>query len=375
MLFEGSNEGSGELLVTLHKSDSTEIAEAPGVWLDLKNVAKMYMKAKAALPDGSDNIPAPYSHGTEQPAEPGLVSIPDPNGNPFPMETPWDETPQTIVFVHGWRMIYSESISWAETMYKRLWHRGFKGRFAFFRWPTFTGLPILARYNESEYRAWKCGTALKQFVASLPYHEAMNVCAHSMGNIVVSSGLKQGMQVNNYLLMQAAVPSGCYNINQPDHQPFVDHGVGDPNPDGASDLGYRGFLEGISGNLANFYNFQDDALEAWDINNTVFKPNRSITASQSYGYEPTNTEGRRCALIGPLAFRLVLDAHESMAFVASSRTITAGREETGGVVDSDHSLDAYDFGDEHSAQWNRRIQQLVPFYNRMLDEFGIPFLP
>ena len=260
-------------------------------------------------------------------------------------------------------------------MFKRLWHRGFKGRFAFFRWPTFAGSPLLARYNESEYRAWKCGIALKQFVASLPYQAAMNICAHSLGNIVVGSALKQGMQVNNYILMQAAVPSGCYNANQPSHRPFVDHAVGVPNPDSASDLGYRGFLESISGNLVNFYNFQDDALEAWDINNTVFKPNRSITAGQSYGYESRNTEGQRCMLFAPLTTRLVLDPHESMAFVASSRTIATGREQTVSAVDGNHSLDAYNFGDEHSAQWDRRIQQLVPFYNRMLDEFGIPFLP
>ena len=257
-------------------------------------------------------------------------------------------------------------------MYKRLWHRGFKGRFAFFRWPTFTGSPPLARYNESEYRAWKCGWALKQFVASLPYPNATNICAHSMGNIVVGSALKQGMTVNNYILMQAAVPSGCYNVKQTHHQPFVEDAQGDPSPDESSDLGYRGFLDNVSGNVVNFYNFNDDALEAWDINNTLYKPNRLITPTQSYGYEPNYEVGERCTLVSLLTARLVLDPHESMAFVASSRTIVAGREPTLGAIDSNVDLHAsFDFGNQHSAQWQWRIQRLKQFYDRLLTTYQI----
>jgi pimeloyl-ACP methyl ester carboxylesterase len=365
-LFEGVSEGTGQLVLTIHTADGKETGEAPGVWLALKDVKEMYLRGMA-LPE---DIPAPYDSTITQPSDPGIIYSPDSNGPPF--SQPQDEAQQTIVFVHGWRMPYEESVNWAETMYKRLWHRGFKGRFAFFRWPTFTGSPLFARYNESEYRAWKCGGALKQFVASLPYQNAMNICAHSMGNIVVSSALKQGMTVNNYILMQAAVPSGCYNVNQANHQPFVDNAEGDPSPDGASDLGYRGFLDNITGNLVDFYNFNDDALEAWDANNTLYKPNQLITATQSYGYEPSYQIGQRCTLVGLLTARLVLDPHESMAFVASSRTIVAGREQTAGAIDSNVDLDAnYQFGNLHSPQWEWRIQRLKPFYDRMLLTYQI----
>jgi pimeloyl-ACP methyl ester carboxylesterase len=364
-LFEGVSEGKGQLVVTLHTANGTETAEGPSVWFDILNIKKMYVRGIVLQED----IPAPYDSTIIQPSSPEIIYSLDPN---HLFSQPQDEAQQTIVFVHGWRMPHEESVNWAETMYKRLWHRGFKGRFAFFRWPTFTGSPPLARYNESEYRAWKCGGALKQFVESLPYQTAMNICAHSMGNIVVGSALKQGMTVNNYILMQTAVSSGCYNVNQSDHPPFVDDAYGDPSPDGSSDLGYRGFLDNITGNIVNFYNFNDDALEAWDINNTLYKPNRLITATQSYGFEPSYEVGQRCTLVGLLTARLVLDPHESMAFVASSRTLVAGREQTAGAIDSDVDLNAtYDFGNQHSPQWQWRIQRLKAFYDKMLTTYQI----
>jgi hypothetical protein len=31
-------------------------------------------------------------------------------------------------------------------------------------------------------------------------------------------------------------------------------------------------LSNVQGNVVNFYNFNDDALEAWDINNILYKP-------------------------------------------------------------------------------------------------------
>jgi len=392
-IFDGAGEGKGQLVMTFWKG-TEKIGEGPGVWLDLKNVRKMYQRGKAVMPDGSDNVPSPFDFGFRQPPDPGMVNVANPDGNNF--EQHWDEQSQTIVWVHGWRMTYNEAISWGDTMFKRLWHRGFKGRFATFRWPTYTsnvfdevpewvqlgGVPPTAydawraKYNESEYRAWKSGNALKQFMSGLPYPNAKNICAHSMGNIVVSSALKQGMQVNNYILMQAAVPSCVYNVGQASHQEFVDHDEGDPTPDGASDLGYRGFLSNVSGNLVNFYNRRDSALEDWGLNNTVFKPNKFITLTQRYGYDRSDPEGERCNLTGVLTARQVYDPHESMAFVASSRTLPAGHESTGGSVVGNFDLDSnYDFGIEHSAQWKWTIQNLKPFFNRMLKEYGIPSNP
>jgi len=59
-----------------------------------------------------------------------------------------------------------------------------------------------------------------------------------------------------------------------------------------------------------------------------------------------------------------------MAFVASSITLPAGRESTGGSVDGNYDLDSnYHFGNEHSAQWKWTIQELKPFFNRVMTTY------
>jgi esterase/lipase superfamily enzyme len=107
-------------------------------------------------------------------------------------------------------MTYEESYNFAETMFKRLWQNGYRGRFAAFRWPTFYApdpLAPAAKYNESEYRAWYSGHALKQFVDALAPGYSRSITAHSMGNVVTGSALKQGMSINRYVLLQAAIPA------------------------------------------------------------------------------------------------------------------------------------------------------------------------
>lgn len=151
----------------------------------------------AATPDeerGGEGISFPHTFENDPP-EPQMGWTPDPNNNPFEDDpASWTESKQYIVFVHGWNMDYNGAQNFAETMFKRLWQRGYKGRFAFLRWPTFTGL---STYNNSEYRAWKCGESLKQYVSSLPSGYSKSLIAHSMGNIVAGSALQKGLSVPN----------------------------------------------------------------------------------------------------------------------------------------------------------------------------------
>ena len=44
-----------------------------------------------------------------------------------------DEEKKALVFVHGWNMSDGSYFSYSETMFKRLWHQGFRGRFCAFR--------------------------------------------------------------------------------------------------------------------------------------------------------------------------------------------------------------------------------------------------
>jgi len=392
LLFEGVTEGKGQLVLTFWKG-TTPLGEGGSVWLDLKDIKKMYQSSEEDV-----------------------------------FEKPQDETQQSIVFVHGWNMSPKGSRSFAETMFKRLWHRGFKGRFAYFRWNTdwsdaFDNVPgvgeaaeaYFANYNKSEYEAWlHGGPQLKAFVEQVP--GTKNIAGHSMGNIVVGSALAGGMKVSNYAMLQAAVAASCYDdraiIQQT--QP-VSHAVslnfwGIPvplptsitvwnqaSPDGDADpatqaLAYRGMLKDIAQNCnpISFYLPNDNATSyAWEINNGVTKP-PGAWANQ-YRYIPSNPSGQRLFKDygGGVVDYTWSSRFESMAFAASSWGKAVGAEpRTDGAIPAASGVNLGDaqyqlpsesagagFGTQHCGEFNANIQELKPFYNTLLDKFVIPRNP
>jgi len=393
-LFEGAGAGKGELALQVIK-DGKVVYETQSVWMDLKDIKAMYERAKAT----PETIEPPYNvaYPHDDPPEPDMGWAPDPNGHPF--EPDWGEETQNrsyIVFVHGWNMSYNDSLNYAETMFKRLWWRGYKGRFAFFRWPTswnqstFTlaANAYLGRYNEGEYIAWKSGSSLRQFVNSLPAGYARNIAAHSMGNIVVGSALQQGMTVANYALLQAAVPACCYDI-RPELDQAPRHGLfgrkywNTPTPDNDPDqatraLAYRGQIRKATGNLINFFLPQDQATaRAWEFNNDRFKP-CNPGGSSKYYYDINAPSGRKLGLgfmwtVG----RFVRTPHEAMAFVDQSPTKAVGAEERArGMIARTFDLSVpffgsqNGFGDEHNAEFSRNIQELQSFYRTLLNQLN-----
>jgi hypothetical protein len=324
------------------------------------------------------------------------------------------------VFVHGWKMDAEDVRSFGETMFKRLWWQGYKGRFRVFRWPTYTGD---YSFSESEFMAWKCGSSLKSYmsgsvpVASLPSDYTKCVAAHSLGNVVVGSALKQGLDPDCYVIMQGAIPSGCYDTSDAVNgfaNPSVASSAfnavpaiaalrtlfsggesGKSTPDHNSpDWGYRGFLSGASaGKVVNFCNPRDFALTtgstvgvdtnwlAWQFS---YKPrDRTISGDINfeYRYTPTATEGQRLKLYrytdsthGTVsAERLLADAHEAMGFLARTRSLPIGADtQAGGIVDTTVNLQStYGFTDsrgDHSGQFTRTIQNVRPFYQRIVQE-------
>lgn len=392
LLFEGTGTGKGELMLEAIK-DSNVVCEVQGVWMDLKDIKAMYERAKAT----PEIIEPPYNfaYPHRDPPEPNMGWVSDSSGHPF--EPAWDEDTQNrsyIVFVHGWNMSYNDSINYAETMFKRLWWRGYKGRFAFFRWPTYwnSATPIspvnayLARYNESEYIAWKSGRSLNQFVNSLPRGYTRNITAHSMGNIVVGSALQQGMIVANYALLQAAVPACCYDVRPVLNQAprFGSLYWKSPTPDDDSDpatraLAYRGQLRNAGGNLISFFLPQDRAtVRAWEFNNYQFKP-YNPRGSGGYYYQTNAPSGQKLGVgfmwsVG----RFVRTTHEAMAYVAKSPTKAVGAEgQTRGAIDSvvDLSFPVYGnqngFDREHSAEFMRSIQELQTFYRELMSQLNV----
>jgi len=389
LLFEGVEEGKGRLVVTLHDSSGAEIGEGAGVWLDIKNIKKMYERNTS---------------------------------NQFVQ--PWDETQETIVFVHGWKMSPEGSTSFAETMYKRVWHRGYKGRFAYFRWNTdysgfwswlpYVGQAIdsyLSDYNGSEETGWNSGDELKTYVDSLPY--VKNIAAHSMGNIVVGSALTQGMSINNYAMMQAAVPASCYddttNVQQTTQ---YNHTAGpltftmwDANsPDADTDpatraLTYRGRFAGVSGSLINFYLPDDFATSfAWEVNNDQAKPPRTVSSfAERYEYAAVGAAGQKLYKYyiesnpgdpPTQSFEVdyyLTDPVEAMAYACRAWSKAVGADGgTGGSVDSSVNLGSSQFqlpgnpantgfDERHSGQFNYNIQDLMPFYNSLLDALEVDY--
>ncbi len=380
-LFEGVNVGKGEIIFEVQKNGQ-EIGKAPSVWLELKNIKQMYQRARATPSSGFD---PPYDFSVT----PSIPTVSWENASDgFSFEQPINEENQIIIFVHGWNITNNEWLSFSETMFKRLWWQGYKGRFCSFNWPTHTlsDIFVLDSYNTSEHRAWIYGESLKQYVTSLPSSYDKNIAAHSMGNIVVGSALKKGMIINNYALMQAAVPAGSYDVSASlDYAPLIDAennaGPLEKSPDLANpDLGYRGHLSNISGRLVNFHNRDDFALATgslafgviqanWEANQADFKPHDPIGSGE---YRYNGTSGWITFVVDPN--RNVTDHEEMMSFIARSRTRAVGAQENVlGSIDAeiDLNLAPYNFDNDryhHSGQFNLNIQELDAFYQRLLEE-------
>ena len=371
--------------MTIQKSDGSEVVDGPGVWLDLVNVRKMYRRVKAT--GISDNFPEPSQTTDGAPTEPTMGWVEDPNGNVYDDNAPvsWEKANEYIVFVHGWNLSYEGSQNFGETMFKRLWQRGFKGHYAFMRWPTLDDSFIVPyTYNASEYRAWKCGESLKQFIASLRGGYTKNLVSHSMGGIVCGSALQKGMSVDNYVLCHAAVPAACY-----DDSSTLDQGWGYTTPHYDSDavtrsLSYRYKLNSVSGNVINFYLPADDALDKWELNNYTSgpfslgaKPQRYNAGTTGYYYDPGAPAGERLAINYPTVVgRFVTTPHEAMSYVAQSPTKTVGADgRTAGSIDDQLDLAGFGFGGAHSAEFTFTLQKTTSFYNELLRKCDIAFLP
>jgi pimeloyl-ACP methyl ester carboxylesterase len=394
LLFEAAAEGKGQLAMTINKSDGAQIGEGPSVWLDLKNIKKMYYRGKAqpeniAAPNG--NVVGPFT---------GPVSwVPDPNEQPFPTEKPKGENDQAVIFLHGWSMDYNDYISFSETMMKRLWHAGFKGRFCSLRWDPLVVTEIFGQpasngeYNRSEQRAWLYGESLKQFAQSIKNQGfRVSLIGHSMGNIVCGSALQKGFQAQNYLLMEAAVPAGCFDSGSGvnNYARFLNAEQSEPTPDyheapnGDLTKGYRGFMSSISANVANsvvnFRNRLDYALATgfkygieanWERNQIDYKPDGNVSTDWHYHYYPnrTNLNERATQEFTFFVGRFVTDSHEMKSFVARPRSKAVGALEgtsaaPNGVIDvnleATYHFDSRD--SDHSGQFKRRIQEVDDLY-------------
>ncbi len=367
LLFEGVTSGAGQLCLVIRMKGGVTM-EGPGPWLNLESIEKMYVKNNQ-----SEFEPPP--RGTE--------------------------SPEVVTFVHGWNMSPDGARVFAETLFKRLWHKGFRGRFAAFRWDTdwsdaFDDVPgvgepveaYLANYNGSELIAWNSGQALRNFINRHPPSYRSMLVAHSMGNIVVGSALAQGLNVDKYVLLQAAVPASCYDdrveLKEPETRKHDIPWLPDPTmwdewtPDDDYDPeAYRGKLLHIGGDPTSFYQPEDVATSyAWEINNDLTKPPGVM--SLRHAYLKDRSPGKRCLYIindRQEGFYMEFELHGFEALTKAcrswSKAVGSQGQTRGAIKDWVNNDELFGFDDEHSAEFNRRIQRVSSFYSILAEKFSI----
>jgi hypothetical protein len=418
-LFEGKTEGPTNLRLQFIGPDD-RLHAADEVHLVLASIRDFFEGARATPVDG---FQPPYQTGGRVPSV-GWQTVHEQR------MFPEGETDQMIVFAHGWRMPALERQNWSEIFYKRLNHAGYRGRFAAFSWPTLSADESVAlaffTFNPSEHRGWKAGGALADYLGSLKQRTGfpIQMVAHSMGALVGAEALRQGAPVDNYVMMQGALSASCFDTQNGLYiREFTDRENQAGTPDLAGAFGYRNYLAGVNTNIVNFYNEQDFALRTgatriyaapavglagdwglWEVNNILFKPQPLNTVEitlrrpfvrvnqlgpnlRTYAYRD-GTPGiyqfgfglfgpgwnpLRPPRIGWSLERQLTDPHESMAFLARSRTRAVGGESrTGGKVGGSVNLNGQPFrfgptASDHSAQFNRSMQEgMKDFYEQLL---------
>ncbi len=382
-LFEGAGAGRGQLLLTISQvtPQGTNVCAQTSAWLDLRDVRTMYEQVRTS---GVTNSVPPntFLSSNYQQLNWG--------------ESSSDQDTNIIVFVHGWRMGVWDYYNFSESMFKRLYWQGYRGRFASIRWDTLSKddfkfastLQSFTTYNSSEYRAWESAKGVSDYLTSLKQrfpNYNLNVCAHSMGNVVMAEALKLQLaagqhNVNNYVLMQAAVPASCYDTSFTNYAPFLE-AEQQKGPTPNTYWGYPGAIGGaVNGRLVDFYNANDFALAtgtlpvlgttvSWEANQIKYKPD------DGFGY---TTDGTNC-FVSPWnqTSRTVTDTHEIMSFCARPRSKAVGAQPgvggaiQGGSIDLKGNFGFNDKKEEHSAEFNWNIQRLSGFYRQLGIGLGV----
>ncbi len=433
-IFEGVDEGKGNLVPVLLNSDRTaSVFEGSAVHLELRNIERLYMRAHSN--PKNNNFAFPYEvNVSAMPnfpyiAQNGGVTIPDGNlgyasgfdeqeDSQMTFEKADDEENKCIVFVHGIDLTVPEVKSYTASFYKRLWWEGYRGRLAVYRWST-TLTESDDQWNVvncgnaflcGEFRSWYSGFGLKQFVEYIKGKDqmpgaTMSIAGHSLGNACVGDALTRGMQVDNYVMLEAAVSLSCYFPQTLDgRDPLAGNYVQDllnaesskPTPDVTGEFGYRASLKDIRSNIhnnwVNYYNPQDFWLRTGHINilnqnlwpcdwvscQKSWKP-MSIAEGEEYWF--SSSAGSQFSTTP--SSRPVADRYEGVSFVARSRTYPLGAESADGVPkppSAQPSLNLntdYDFGSErydHSGQFQRDIQYLYSHENNgVVTKYDMPF--
>ena len=399
LLFEGAKAGDGRLVFELWK-DGEKLFDFPGVEISLKKAKDMYetWTVGDVQSAGVDFSAWPSSSATQTSGQ----DLPEP-------EEP--EEKDYIMFMHGWNMPPWEKEAFANTMFKRMWHQGYKGRFGAFRWPTFHGLSLdddnwtnthTAHFDGSEERAWNSAAPLASLAASLAGtfkdnsgNSSVRFYAHSMGNIVASESLRQmtaSPKVHTYISAQAALSAHVWDNTTPEMNfftPTTPNVYGHYWQAGATTAPSAWKAEGrpsymsagympASTAVINHYNSVDWALSYWKWQITqVLKPDVNYHYSIP-SWDTVNITSRFWK-IPSTNLNFPGDRFEVFSYAAESRAFATGAQSsTGGkfnIAESVNLNDAtFNFGSAHkghSAQFRSFIQKRWTYWTKVLEDMSI----
>ena len=134
-----------------------------------------------------------------------------------PSNMPDDETNgKDVFFIHGFNVSEADARNWANQVFKRLWLSGMRARFHGIAWygdynwigSAFNGL----HYHQDVYHALRTAHPFKVYVESVQSSPSSRiVMAHSLGNMVASEALREGLQVGKYFMFNAAIASEAFD--------------------------------------------------------------------------------------------------------------------------------------------------------------------
>ncbi|WP_432823271.1 transglutaminase domain-containing protein [Trichloromonas sp.] len=141
-----------------------------------------------------------------------------------------NEQNNNLIHVHGYNVNDQDARGEQAEIFKRFYWSGSKVKFwgiTWFGWDS--QWPIVERspnYHVNVRHAFNTGRLLKEFVAAQGLDEA-TIFGHSLGNMVISSAIREGMTIGRYLMVNPAVAEEAYTPRDV-YEGGVDYAVGTP---------------------------------------------------------------------------------------------------------------------------------------------------
>jgi len=181
------------------------------------------------------------------------------------------ENDKNMVFLHGYNVNGKAARGWHAEMFKRMYWSGSKAKFwgvTWYGWRSQLWLPVVGEVAPNYWinvrQALKTAPALKQFLDGLGGN--ITIAAHSLGNMVVSSAIKDHHAVvDKYYMINAAVPTEAFYKAEPVASEMIDSDWDGYKPslrasewhtlftDNRSQLTWRDYL--ASDQTIKYYNF------------------------------------------------------------------------------------------------------------------------